>query len=615
MKTRLPVLLILICLLCGCTAGGRPEDPSAVPAQTALTGNGYYDPYSTLEARTNGALRCFPLGDTGAKALHMLQDGQLLLIRPDADNTVLTLLAGENAVPVASATLPFSLDYGAIQPCQKGLSCYDPVSRELLLLDKGLREVCRIPVPNEASGTPVLSQDGTRLFYAAGDVLRVLELSSGISSVLKHSGALQVPLAPCLGDNALICRETDAYGSHMLLLSTKTGATLYRSHTDSTIVGSESAFYVLDTDALVFGTGNESLEELISEDDPQYLYPLPGSHCAIGLSGPEEPDTHLSHYDLTTGHRTGVLQLPQGIQPQDFLSDPKGNVWFWSFDRNYGCDTLYCWDPAGSPSGDMQVYTAAHYSREIPDLEGLAQCRDLAREIGQRYGITVRVYLDADDIQPQGYRLEYEYRAWRTMQALEQLDRGLQQYPPGFLAAVSQPFEGITVCLVSDIRGCSQWGTLDSLPGIQFLKENHAYIVLDTGRNIQGALYHQLCHLIDTVVYTHSSAYDTWNNLNPTGFQYDYSYIANLSRNSTAYLLEDRRSFVDMFSMSFPKEDRARIMEYAMLPGNESLFRPPVMQAKLNKLCLGIRESFCLEEYPERFLWEQYLDRSPVPDT
>jgi hypothetical protein len=65
--------------------------------------------------------------------------------------------------------------------------------------------------------------------------------------------------------------------------------------------------------------------------------------------------------------------------------------------------------------------------------------------------------------------------------------------------------------------------------------------------------------------------------------------------------------------MSFPKEDRARIMEYAMLPGNEGMFRASVMQAKLKKLCLGIREAFELEDAPEVFLWEQYLDRPLGP--
>ena len=116
-----------------------------------------------------------------------------------------------------------------------------------------------------------------------------------------------------------------------------------------------------------------------------------------------------------------------------------------------------------------------------------------------------------------------------------------------------------------------------------------------------------MCHLIDTIVLGGSSAYDTWDLHNPTGFTYDYDYAANRNRNSTAYLLDNSRYFIDMYSMSFPKEDRARIMEYAMTEGNGALFQTEAMQGKLHTLCLGIREAFGLEDWPEPLRWEQYL--------
>ena len=59
--------------------------------------------------------------------------------------------------------------------------------------------------------------------------------------------------------------------------------------------------------------------------------------------------------------------------------------------------------------------------------------------------------------------------------------------------------------------------------------------------------------------------------------------------------------------MSYPKEDRARIMEFAMMPGNEDYFTTEIMQKKLRQLCLGIRQALELEDVAEAFLWEQYL--------
>ena len=76
------------------------------------------------------------------------------------------------------------------------------------------------------------------------------------------------------------------------------------------------------------------------------------------------------------------------------------------------------------------------------------------------------------------------------------------------------------------------------------------------------------------------------------------------------YLQPGKEAFIDSYSMSFPGEDRARIMEYAMTPGNEERFQSPTMQAKLKKLSQGIREAFGLRKSPEEFLWEQYLQES-----
>ena len=49
-------------------------------------------------------------------------------------------------------------------------------------------------------------------------------------------------------------------------------------------------------------------------------------------------------------------------------------------------------------------------------------------------------------------------------------------------------------------------------------------------------------------------------------------------------------------------------MEYAMLPGQEDLFRTAAMQRKLAAICSGIREAYSLEGHTDTFLWEQYLD-------
>jgi hypothetical protein len=67
--------------------------------------------------------------------------------------------------------------------------------------------------------------------------------------------------------------------------------------------------------------------------------------------------------------------------------------------------------------------------------------------------------------------------------------------------------------------------------------------------------------------------------------------------------------------MAALKEDRARILENALLPGNRKLFQSEYMQRKLSAMCTGIREAYCLKKHPEALPWEQYLVTPLVPET
>ena len=141
-----------------------------------------------------------------------------------------------------------------------------------------------------------------------------------------------------------------------------------------------------------------------------------------------------------------------------------------------------------------------------------------------------------------------------------------------------------------------------------------AYIVLSTNHDTEYALYHELSHLMETVVLTESTAYDRWNHLNPENFRYDNDYAANRNREDDQWLQPGTGYFIDTYAMSYPKEDRARLFEYAMTSGHEELFQSVNLQRKLRQMCLGIREAFGLEKSADIFLWEQYLD-IPLSET
>ena len=133
-------------------------------------------------------------------------------------------------------------------------------------------------------------------------------------------------------------------------------------------------------------------------------------------------------------------------------------------------------------------------------------------------------------------------------------------------------------------------------------------MVIPTGTYSEQALYHELYHVMETHILTESTALDQWEALNPGNF----SYSQNLEE-SEIYLQGQTRAFVDHYSMVYPKEDRARFFENAILSGKQPVFQSEYMQRKLTAICTGIREAYRLKKHPEVLPWEQYLINPLVP--
>ena len=619
MKKHLSILLLVCLLLCGCTSEPEATETTALPsvAETeAALPNGFYDPGSTLEAQTGGAVRCYPLGSFSGPSIMSLGE-DLLLFNCSEVGTSLTVLTGETLYPTANLETECILSAEAyhLRTWSSGISFFDTQSMQTVVLDTSLREVGRIAAPEDLKGVPLLSSDRSTLYYCTRDSVRALDLETGISRCLKEMAyPVQNVTGLWLDGTVLECSISDnELTTETLFLSTETGELLEVTAKELTLDTWNDRFYAQfpngSTQSYVFGTAGVHPQALtpVSDGDCRFL---PEDNAAVLICQTDDTTITLEYYDLDTGTRSSVLTLETEYYPWNFITRGDGKVCFLNYDASYGCNTLYIWDTSALPSGEEAVCTGAYYSLDTPDYEGLAACTLYAEEISEKYGIEVLIYKKAADVQPWDYDLEYEYLTPVIRQELEQLDARLANYPEGFLQTLAQRFDGLSICIVRSLNGSAESGSLDSANGIQFWDGYHAYLALAAGQETEHALYHELCHLIDTIVLNESSAYDRWDELNPTGFSYDYDYVANQTRNSGEYLREESRYFIDMYSMSFPKEDRARIMEYAMTDGNASYFQSKTMQAKLKLLCQGIREAFGLRKSPETFLWEQYLNES-----
>jgi len=612
---RLILALSLCLLLCGCAAEDPIPEITTIPTTAtepaSTIPSGLYDPNSSLEAETAGGVKVYPLGMENVRDVLPYQDSVLVLSGAD-NETVITQLSGESLYPEKSFTVDTYLYAGDFHFHDSSISFFHPVKECTTVMSLPLQEIRSIPAPEGLVGIPMLSQDQSVLYYCTADSVRALDLASGISRLLKEISCQEISIRGLyLQDTVVLVQLVDESGLwRSLYLSTEDGRILWDDYGELFLRSSDSSYFATyyggSYPMQLFGTAEGMAAELMPLHPESSCFYLPHSNAVVTAAytgGTQD----LDYYDLASGLRTGTVSFPVDHYIHSITEGRNGRVFFLRYEESYGCDVLYSWDPVMTLTGDKTVYTAPHYTAEAPDYAALEECANYAQELSQKHGVDIRVYKAAASIEPIDYNLVPEHNAIILRRELELLDKHLQNYPEGFLTTLAGHFDGLRICIVGRLEGSAEAGSLEEAAGIQFWDGQTACIALAAYMDTEYALYHEMSHLIDSVVLTQSNGYDRWETLNPGDFTYDYDYVRNADRDGSAYLQPGREYFIDAYSMSYPKEDRARIMEYAMTDGNGHKFESRAMQKKLLTLCEAIRDAFGLKKSPETFLWEQYL--------
>lgn len=602
--------LALLLMLSGC---GKPEPVITPPPVTtpapATEPPALYDKASEIEKNTDGAIKAYSLGLSDAIGFLPLGDDLLLFSGERA--TTLTRCTGQELRPCAALSLPFPVSPGdgSVVANETGVTCYDPTTRELIFLDAMLKETARVLLPETMCGTPVLSADWDKLYYSTGHTLRCLNLSTGLDRLLAELSAPLQPEALHWGDGVILCRSTDVTGrSTQLYLCAETGRLLYETADALTLYTGGSSYFAAHGDGiyteLITGSSEHGPTLLTPHTYGASAFPLLLSEGAV-LVTDDASALRLDYYHLPSGTQTAAVTVPAAENPWNFYcAAPSEPVWFLCYDPALGSDVLCRWDPAKTRVADSRSCLSARHSAENPDLQGLAACRVIADRLSQRYGVQILLWTDATYFQPEHYTLVPEHQVPVIRESLEELERFLSLYPGDFfrVAAEQTACGQIQICLVRDILGNED---AVSLPGLQFWDSGrNAFLCLPAQPEqlVQNAC-REMFHIIDSRVLTLCKAYDDWNSLNPKDFRYDPTAAVDCAH----WLEGSGRAFIDAQSMTYPKEDRARVMAYAMGEGHSHYFTSDTMQKKLRMLCQGIRDVFGLKGSSETFLWEQYL--------
>lgn len=607
---RLLPLLLCCLLLAGCGTGISAQTlsteeapiPSEAP-QRSSTPQVYYD----------GALQVSSPGISNAAGLYAM--GNRLLVLSGTEATTLTLLSEDDLTPVAAVTLSFLLDPEdpSLRFGDGYLSYYDPVERETVVLDASLQEVSHIPAPEGLQGVPILSGDRNALYYCTADGIRVWDLETGLRRRIKEMtfpGQTLTGLA--LNDTVLTCAI--ASDGRSTLLSANNGSLLYEAAGEISLSGQDGRYCLSIPmglgQALLCGEENSSPLLFLPEHAASKCFFL--RYCAGAVTHINQGENRLDYYDLSTGLRTSALTLGANLIPIAVADKASGEIYFLAEIEDIHSCILLRWEvSAGNALAveDEKSYLAAYQTADNPDHTTAAQCSAYASQLSRKYGITILIGDDATRVQPWDFSLEPETQPGILLRELQNLEKRLSQFPDALLPQTASHFTSLNLCIVRSVTGTAESGNTEPATGVQFLDGTDAYVVITAGKYAEQALYHELFHAMETHILTGSSALDQWNNLNPQEFSYTYG-VSDTVEYPDTWLSGENQAFLDTYAMTFPKEDRSRIFEAAMQPGNKETFRPWILQRKLKTICQGIREAYGFTKSPESYPWEQYLDQS-----
>ena len=256
---------------------------------------------------------------------------------------------------------------------------------------------------------------------------------------------------------------------------------------------------------------------------------------------------------------------------------------------------------------------------------------DYAAALSEKYGIGI---LQGDDavIPFDNYEAQVMEDDGTIYRALAVMEKTLALYPEDFFRQFKdESLSGISFYLVGKISPVGS-NAIEDPGGFACISNGIQMIILNVNYTsvMQQNICHEVSHAIDrrleNLGYEEDTTYldeNVWASFNPRGFEYYYSY---LDKNGTGYEMSgsdeytsysssfwsegDKNTvyFVDVYSKTYPTEDRARIMEMILCEGDTPEYMESVhLQRKMEYYFAAIRAGWDTTGWPDITSWEQAL--------
>lgn len=435
----------------------------------------------------------------------------------------------------------------------------------------------------------------------------------------------------------------------MLFASTKCGNAVTITYTDENTQLSESAVVDLETgtaEKIPFEGAFRSVEYnegiwlagVLGEDDIYYLgradrpkeFGVAGQYYTqmtlianplrlMATTYDDHGGTTLTLYSLD-GKYLSQCQLPSHISSviwEPVWSEADGGYFLIAID-NTGKDMLLFWDMSVPTVGEDLTYVSA-YEEQVVDSEVSEVLLKRAEKIAAEYGIEVFIGDQTEDSYGI-YNMASEMNEEYIGEGLDALEAALMKYPDGFM---KQLLYGDQKKLEFHLTGAftlkeypeGEVNGFTSYIGLAQEAEGKSIVVVDItmAGSIEQTLHHEIMHIIDNKLRFDANLRDgalyseeMWNTYNPEGFTYvEDKFHLPESVYSDGY----ESYFIDIYSRTTANEDRARIMEYAMVEADWAFSNADGRFEKLEYLCECIRDAFDTEGWPTQTVWEKTLNR------
>lgn len=516
------------------------------------------------------------------------------------------------------------------------LALYDVANNSYCFLDDNFEVAQTVDTPFSAG---IMSPDLMHYYYAdANNFLIDYNCTDGTSRKIEVGGNLPVDsVVSFFGDALLVRIRTSPYVNGMVnaLIDPESGNLTALSENVLEAAAAENSRFISinfnrekELMQVTFGESFENGEKKLTQIDAHSLghefleyYYIAGSDYCVGMTQDDpEGEAALVEHFLIGLDESGNPQycklddLDLGIAPTDgFYLKELGLVAVTGYSDGGRVALINPEKLEFTPCTDVttatQEWTVDRSIIEdyLTQLEGTplsAEYTDVlahAKAIEQKYGVRILLSTQCDDTLSDGKADLSTTFGDREVNKLESflvmIEDSLALFPDGMFEAFRNPDRPLESGILFALAG--KINDLPNAIGLSDTSMGFYRIILDCDyASVSGTVCHELWHQIeqrmDDLLERASFPEDEWAKLNPEGFTYfdSYEYLLQSAIDHNYYGKHDGGVyFIDEYSHTFSKEDRARIMEYVMCGDDwESILACPGIKAKYDSMVDKVAE-------------------------